>query len=915
MFAKEPTPEDVREARELLDSKIGSLSSLSHREIGLLTEAIFKNGDPDAASRIGSIVSTRPRDATSLYKLAMSFALRGDEQAATRAFESLIMLSDRNFADIRPHIEDRSFDQLHSEAEALLREEGLAVVEGGRNLDEIADSFLRTNRERPTYRALEIAVERVSAAQDLCSLLTSLSNKDLFEQIRNLTKRFSQLDPEQGDVAFIAYSSECLRRLNRTYPRFDQKISTLAMIQLAREGSADQSLITAETELRTGGGKSLLLALIGLERALRGKHVHNLTQNSTLAARDDQVFGGLYEAFQVTHGFFQFDGGDPSALRTKNPLIVYSTLKDVTFERQMHELHGVPYLSPVNFQVVLADEADWTGLDTVTNSCRISQGGEAIFPEWRKMLTTLKQFACERDLTRLIEDREYLEESSRIFLHRHAYLTSTPIELIGVYLRSAARAESMEIGKDYLLEDGKVLVIDRETTARVTSSQWSNGLYEMVSLREGCLSGAGSLMLSSLTYPGALLRYEERYLVTGTIGDALDQDEQVELYGAKQFITPDYHPRQLKERPTIGFLTNTLRDAEALRTVVAMSHNRKSQPLLIIAPTINEAEQLYSSTRSLGLSAQLLTGTPSYNLHNETRVSEEQLVSTIGREDVVTLATKAAGRGVDARLSQTARINGGLIVYSTTLFTGARDEAQIAGRAARQDDPGEFQRTFSLSDPQIAKMPPLVHTCLLELSDESGRIIGEDASAILKFSTLALSLVTTVTRRIQFQREKYLEQIRDYYINVRAGFLKNPEDFGALHLSKRATLELVWKQIDAKWMRLFTQYDIRVLQCDVFLTNENALKSFDMAQLRPWQERLHAAVEDSINSYKPKWGISQDRLKATLDLIREDFEKMLTLAIARDQYFPPAHFRNLVEIAKKQIDELFSEAGTKQRFY
>lgn len=468
-------------------------------------------------------------------------------------------------------------------------------------------------------------------------------------------------------------------------------------------------------EMRTGDGKSLSAVLAAATVALSGRQVHLLTVNDYLVARDAEEFAAFYSFLGLTVATV-VAGQDAEARRHAYEAdIVYATNKEVAFDflrdramlrrapgnlrRKIDRL--VPASGPVSglrlpgLPVAFIDEADSVLIDEARTPLVISgqgtiRGGfdEEIFiaaMEAARQLRPDVHYRIPRG-TRTVEILEagfdWLEELTE----GRDDAFAIPVIRDHTVLQALKALEIFHKGEAYILRDGKVQIVD-ENTGRVTPDrQWSDGLHQMVELKEDVEMSANRETLSRMTYQRFFRRYAHLGGMTGTARDAAW--ELATVYGLSVVRIPTNAPDRRIFAPDRLFFR--VEDKLSAISARAAELSATGVPVLIGTRSINISEAVSTRLAAAGLDHQLLSAAQD--------ADEAAIVAEAGRPGRITVATNMAGRGTDIKLARDVRRAGGLHVILTERHDSRRIDRQFEGRCGRQGDPGHVEAYLSLED-------------------------------------------------------------------------------------------------------------------------------------------------------------------------------------------------------------------------
>jgi preprotein translocase subunit SecA len=246
-----------------------------------------------------------------------------------------------------------------------------------------------------------------------------------------------------------------------------------------------------------------------------------------------------------------------------------------------------------------------------------------------------------------------------------------------------------------------VQIIDASTGRIAEGRAWSQGLQQMVEAKEGCTPSPALATLAQLTFQRFFSRYVRLGGLSGTLSEA--RSELMAHYGTAVRRVPLRKPSLRQVRRTCLY-----KDATTLRAVVVAQVeqlHQQQRPVMVATDSVADAQAL-----SLCLKQQAL---PHDLLHARNDAEEAHIVARAGQPGAITVTTNIAGRGTDIELGAGVAARGGLHVICCQLNSARRIDRQLAGRAARQGDPGSVQTLLSLDNSLLVQAyPAALRRCL-----------------------------------------------------------------------------------------------------------------------------------------------------------------------------------------------------------
>jgi preprotein translocase subunit SecA len=479
------------------------------------------------------------------------------------------------------------------------------------------------------------------------------------------------------------------------------------------------------SEMETGEGKTLVCTLPAYLNALGGKGVHVVTVNDYLAHRDAEWNAPIFQKLGLTVGCIQTGQDDSIRRAAYNCDIVYGTGKELGFDFLRDQLkkyqHGENHrktfmeafvttgataeaAKPVQraHHYAIIDEADSILIDEArtpliigANNQPTQEEASAYYgaDEIAATLVRTKDFKYDP-----LERKAELNAAGRRKVQLKAGLSAfsmLTVDQLYEYVERALRAQIAYIrDKDYVVapnEKGQpdVVIVDEFTGRLMPGRQWQDGLHQAIQAKERLEITLETITAARVTVQEFFKRYKKLSGMTGTARS--DAAELRRTYKVHVFPVPTNKPSRrvwIKDRV---FATEDLKFRAVAEEIVRL--NKKGVPVLVGTRSIEKSEKLSALLNQAKIEHQVLNA--------KNHAIEAQIVSQAGQPGRVTVATNMAGRGTDIKLGDDVARNGGLHVLGTERHESFRIDRQLAGRCARQGDPGHAQFFVSLEDELI----------------------------------------------------------------------------------------------------------------------------------------------------------------------------------------------------------------------
>ncbi len=445
-------------------------------------------------------------------------------------------------------------------------------------------------------------------------------------------------------------------------------------------------------EMKTGEGKTLTCVMPAYLNALTKKGVHIITVNEYLAGRDAQWMGGIYNFLGLTVGVNKRDLTPKEKKEQYACDIMYTTNNELGFD-YLRDNMVVKAENRVqrglNFAIV--DEVDSILIDEARTPLIISGGqmkNVSLYEEADKFAKSLK---LDKDFTYdpKVKSVNLTDEGHRKaekFFHVDNLYDLSQASLVH-FVNQALRANyAMHNNIDYVVQDGKIVIVDQFTGRLMKGRAFSDGLHQAIEAKEGVKINQETKTLATITFQNLFRMYSKLSGMTGTA--KTEEEEFREIYNMYVIPIPTNKKVIRVDAPDLVYATKDAK-FKAIVNVIEELY-KKGQPVLVGTVAIETSELLSKMLKKKKIPHEVL------NAKNHER--EAEIISKIGQHKSVTIATNMAGRGTDITLSDETRKLGGLYVIGTERHESRRIDNQLRGRSGRQGDPGYTQFFVSMED-------------------------------------------------------------------------------------------------------------------------------------------------------------------------------------------------------------------------
>ena len=500
--------------------------------------------------------------------------------------------------------------------------------------------------DRRELRRINKIANKVESYAKQMSELTDEQLQAKTDEFRERYKKGESLDHMLPEA--FAVSREGAKRVLGLYPFHVQIMGGIVL----HEGNI--------AEMRTGEGKTLTATMPVYLNAISGKGVHVITVNEYLSKRDATEMGQLYNWLGCSVGINNSEMSPDQKREAYKADIMYSTNSEIGFD-YLRDNMAVYKEDQVQrgLNYALVDEVDSILIDEARTPLIISGPGTGTSKLYKQTDRFVKQLKKDVDYKIDLESKtvsltdEGIKKAEKYFNLKNLYDPENTA--LTHHLDQALRANYiMLLDKDYVVQDGEVLIVDSFTGRVMEGRRFSDGLHQAIEAKEGVEIQEENKTMANITYQNLFRMYNKLAGMTGTA--KTEQEEFREIYNMETITIPTNRPVQRKDEPDLLYPTLQSKFAAVVDRIKKL--HAKGQPILV--------------------------GTVA--------------VETSGQKGAVTIATNMAGRGTDIKLGPGVREIGGLAVIGTERHESRRIDNQLRGRSGRQGDPGLSQFYLSLED-------------------------------------------------------------------------------------------------------------------------------------------------------------------------------------------------------------------------
>jgi preprotein translocase subunit SecA len=490
-------------------------------------------------------------------------------------------------------------------------------------------------------------------------------------------------------------------------------------------------------EMKTGEGKTLVATLPAYLNALSGKGVHIVTVNDYLAKRDTEWMGAIYRFLGLSVGTIQHALGDAERYTAYRADITYGTNNEFGFDYLRDNMKfRLADLAQREFSYAIVDEVDSILIDEARTPLIISGPTNESTQLFTRVDSLVRRFQKDKHFTideksRTVSIQDAgVAEAERVLAVSNLYDMAN-MDLVHAINTSLKAHHLFKLDVDYMIQDGKIVIVDEFTGRLMPGRRYSDGLHQALEAKERVKVEEEYQTLASVTFQNYFRMYKKLAGMTGTA--ATEATEFGHIYGLEVIEIPTNMTLIRLENPDVIYRTGGEKWNAVVEEITELS--QKGRPVLVGTISIEKSEHLSALLRRKNIRHVVLNA----KYHEQ----EASIIAQAGRIGAVTIATNMAGRGVDILLGgnpeylareqvkktgvDPAKVEpeqyqaqvektvgevtavtqkehedvvalGGLHVLGTERHEARRIDNQLRGRAGRQGDPGSSRFYLSLED-------------------------------------------------------------------------------------------------------------------------------------------------------------------------------------------------------------------------
>ena len=708
--------------------------------------------------------------------------------------------------------------------------------------------------DKGEIKKLEKTAKKVESYADAMAALSDEELQAKTEEFKKELEKGKTLD----DILIDAFATvrEAAKRVINEKPFYTQVLGALAI----HYGNI--------AEMKTGEGKTLTSVMPAYLNALTGEGVHIITVNEYLASRDAAWMGQIFEFLGLTVGTNLRDLSPAEKRERYNCDILYSTNNEIGFDYLRDNMvvrKEDRVQRPLNFAIV--DEVDSVLIDEARTPLIISGGAmhsNNQYTDAQRFVRDLKEnedFIIDEKTKSINLTDEGSKKCEKFYGIDNMY--DIKYSALVHHINQALRANfTMKNEVDYVVQDGKVVIVDQFTGRLMQGRAFSEGLHQAIEAKEGVKINEETKTLATITFQNLFRMYKKLSGMTGTA--KTEEEEFRNIYNMYVIQIPTNKPVIRKDMADLIFATKQDKYNAIIKEI--KERHATGQPVLVGTIAIETSELISNMLKKERIKHEVL------NAKNHAR--EAEIIAKAGEIGSVTIATNMAGRGTDIKLGEGVKELGGLCVIGTERHESRRIDNQLRGRAGRQGDPGYTQFFVSFEDDLMVRFGTDRFKDLLQAA-------GLGTTINLRSKTMTRN-VETAQKKVEgnnFDIRKSLLQYDDVMGRQREIMYERRNEILDSDSIHESIINLIKDHIyNLVMSHLVEQPELLEFDCSEICeyVNENLLRNSNMKL----SEIINKSKDEVIQILEDKIiGEYENKIKDLPEEIVNDFEKVIALRV------------------------------------
>ncbi len=554
----------------------------------------------------------------------------------------------------------------------------------------------------------------------LTKIFGTKNNREL-KRIRPIVQRIGELEPQirpLSDAALAQKTVEFKGRIAKGEPLDDLLPEAFAVVREAGRRVLNMRHFDVQmiggivlhrgtiSEMKTGEGKTLVATLPAYLNALEGAGVHVVTVNDYLAKRDSEWMGRIFRCLGLSVGVIQHHLGDRERQEAYGADITYGTNNELGFDylRDNMKFDLRNYVQR-GHHFAIVDEVDSILIDEARTPLIISGPAEESTDKYYRIDTIIPKLKPGARIAgdRKAEERAELEKTGDYIVDEKAKTVTLTeggmahaerlLDLKNLWdpsntevlhhVNQGLRAHTLfKRDVDYLVEDGKVVIIDEFTGRKMEGRRWSDGLHQAVEAKEKVKIERENQTLATITFQNYFRMYKKLAGMTGTA--ETEAPEFDKIYKLEVLVIPTNRPLIRVEQPDVVYRTEREKFGQVVKEIKEL--HADGRPVLVGTISIEKSEHLSDLLKREKIRHVVLNA----KYHER----EAEIVAQAGRFGAVTIATNMAGRGTDIILGGVPdhRVKAILLEKEIAADAATDDQRREATEQAQLEMRSDFEK-------------------------------------------------------------------------------------------------------------------------------------------------------------------------------------------------------------------------------
>ena len=594
--------------------------------------------------------------------------------------------------------------------------------------------------------SIDLIIKKSKSKPAICELSDALKQVNMVDLVSSIKK----------DIMESGYDSDTF---------FKYLSLMIAVVRLAGNESIGLSLFDEQvlgglvlfsgnvTEMSTGEGKTLVGVLPCFLNYILGKSTFVVTVNDYLAKRDKEWMEPVYNKMGMSVGVIQCDMINEERKYNYNKDVVYGSNKEFGFDYLRDNMcFDVSEIVQKVRDCVIIDEVDSVLIDEARIPLIISglsKTDTLIVKVVNSVLIKLLDNNPELDIV-IDKKNKNIVVGDDFWNLLGKYCNNINIKskhVRDMFLTALMAYKVYDKDVEYLVDNGRVVIIDEFTGRRMDNRRYKGGLHQALEAKEGVYIENETQNLGMITYQKYFGLFDKISGMSATAKS--DEIELKDLYGMDVFVVKPHKKCKRTDRDDVVLKTERKKWNKIISLV--KEANSKGKPVLVGTRSVEKSELLGMLLKNGGIQCEIL------NAKNNSL--EADIVKKAGSVGAVTVATNMAGRGTDIVVDNKIVKKGGLLVIGSERHNAKRIDMQLRGRTGRQGDAGESIFVLSLEDDFIRGLTD----CCTNIGFETGVDGVIDSEYLIDM----LDNHQTIVEKIHSKERKFIYDMDSIFDEVR----------------------------------------------------------------------------------------------------------------------------------------------------